>query len=133
MKKKIQQPIIDSRYFKVLAAKIDDLKDSIVFIAMNDDRYGEWDISQMRELGKKINNIEPSGRYFLGLKHFDVSSYDVNEIKGRDLIITITHSPSNRSSVSNGDLESQFRSAFIEAKSVKFVHCTANKVSIDRI
>lgn len=120
MEKKTPQAVVDSRHLKILAAKKDDLKDSVVFVCLHEEKYGYYDIAQLRKLAENLEKIEPSGRYLIGLKDLRVNIFDKSEVKNRDLIITVEHPPSL--AVDKSEVEESFRQAFSEARSLKFVH-----------
>jgi len=120
MKGKQPQPVIDSRHMKILAVKKDELKDSIVFICLDEEKYGYFDVAQLRKLAEGLEKIQPDGCYFLGLKKLKFGIYDKSEVKNRDLIITVGHS--NDSDVDEEDVEDAFNQAFGCAKSIDFVH-----------
>lgn len=126
MKKKTPLTVMDSRHLKILAAKRDDLKDSVVFVSLNEEKYGYFDIAQLRKLGEGLERVEPSGRYFIGLKDLRVNIFDRSEVKNRDLIITVDHPKSL--GMTENEVEEGFRQAFSEANSLKFVHHYASSV-----
>jgi hypothetical protein len=118
---------VDSRHLKILAAKRDDLKDAIVFVSLNEEKYGYYDIAQLRKLAEGLEKIEPSGRYFIGLKDLRINIFDRSEVKNRDLIITVDH-PENLG-INENEVEEGFRQAFSEARSLKFVHSYASSIT----
>ncbi len=121
MKKKISEPIIDSRHLKVLTAKKDLLKDSVVFICLDEDRYGHFDIANLRRLTEHIDKIEPSGCYFTGLKNLRVNIFDKAEVKNRDIIITLGH-PDEHGPAEIQEVEEKLKEVFSSAKSITIVH-----------
>ncbi len=120
MNKKVMAPVIDSRHLKILAAKKDLLKDAIVFIRLNDQRYGEYDMAAMRKLAEEINNIEPTAWYCISVKDYDVDIYDVNEFKNKDLLVTVSHRLPTEADKAN--IEAEFSKALQVAKNITFVH-----------
>lgn len=120
MQKKNAKAIIDSRHLKILAAKKDELKDSVVFICLDEDKYGYYDIAQLRKLAEEIDKIEPEGMYFMGLKNLRINMFERSEIKNRDLVVTVDHP--RGMGVNEEEVEEDFRRALSEAKSLKFVH-----------
>ena len=118
MHKKKLQPIIDSRHMKVLSVKKEDLKDSVVFICLDEEKYGHYDVSQLREMAERIDKLEPSGCYFIGLKTLRINVFDKAEIKNRDIVVTVSHA----GSVDIEAVENGLRQAFEGAKSVNIVH-----------
>lgn len=126
MKKKNPKPIIDSRHLKILAAKRADLKDSIVFVCLDEEKYGYYDIAQLRKLAEGLEKIEPDGCYFIGLKNLRVNIFERSEIKNRDLIVTVDHP--RGTGIDESEVEEGFRLAFTEARSLKFVHHYASSI-----
>lgn len=127
MNSKSPQPIIDSRHLKILTVKKDELKDSIVFVCLDDERYGFYDVAQLRKLAEMLDKIEPSGCYFVGLKNLRVNIFDRAEIKNRDIIITVGH-PQDVG-VQEQDVEEGFVRAFSDARSINFVHHYAEDIT----
>ena len=126
MKPKSPKLVLDSRHIKVLAAKKEDLKDSIVFVSLDEDKYGFYDVAQLRKLAESLDKIEPDGCYVFGLKKLKVSLYNKSEIKNRDIIITIAHQ--DEVEIDESDVEDRFKIAFSGAKSISFVHNYAESV-----
>lgn len=120
MKHKTPQPILDSRHLKILSVKKDELKDCIVFVCLDEDKYGLYDVAQLRKLAEGLEKIEPSGCYIVGLKKLRFSIFDRAEIKNRDLIITIAHE--DDLGIDENDIQSRFGTAFAGARSIKYVH-----------
>lgn len=120
MKQKNPQPILDSRHLKILSVKKKDLKDSVVFVCLDEDKYGFYDVAQLRKLAEGLDKIEPSGCYIVGLKKLRFNIFDRAEIKNRDLIITIAHQ--DDLGVDENDIQARFGSAFSDARSIKYVH-----------
>jgi hypothetical protein len=123
--KKKPKPIIDSRHLKILAAKKEELKDSVVFICLDDEKYGHYDVAQLRKLAESIEKIEPSAFYFVGLKTLRVNIFDRAEFKNRDIVVTVSHSQD----MGEAEIEEGFNRAFNDAKSISFVHHYAEKVT----
>lgn len=119
MKKPIAS-VLDSRHIKILSAKKELLKDSVVFISLDEEKYGQYDIAQLRKFAEAIDHIEPSGCYFVGLKQFRIEIYDRATIKNRDIVITVSHQ--DDMDIDEQDVEDRFREAFPEARSISFVH-----------
>ena len=125
MKKNIQ-PILDSRHLKIINVKKDELKDSVVFVCLDEDKYGLYDVAQIRKLAEALERIEPDGCYFVGLKQFRVEIYDKATIKNRDIVITVAHQ--DDAGVAEEDVEQRFHLAFPEANSIGFVHHYAKSI-----
>lgn len=126
MNKKSATTIIDSKHLKILGVKKDDLKNSVVFVCLDEDKYGVLDKAGLRKVVQQIDNIEPNGIYFPMTKRMDIAFYDVNELKNRDLIITVVH---DDDSADFEEVEDEIKSAIPFAKSVTFIH---KNVSIER-
>lgn len=120
MNKKSPKPVIDSRHLKILAVKKEELKDAIVFVCLDEDKYGYYDIAQLRKLAEGLEKIEPDGCYFIGLKNLRVNVFERSEVRNRDLIITVDHP--HGSGIDEPEVEEGFKKAFSEARSLKFVH-----------
>ncbi len=126
MKPKSPQAVIDSRHLKILAAKKDQLKDAVVFICLDEKKYGLFDVAQLRKMAEVVDKIEPSGCYFLGMKDLKVNIYDRAEIKNKDIIITVGH---NVDEASDRQIEEDFERAFADARSIKYVHHYAEDIT----
>jgi hypothetical protein len=124
--KKSAKPVIDSRHIKILSVKKDELKDSIVFVCLDEDKFGYYDVAQLRKLAEGLEKIEPDGCYFIGLKNLRVNIFEKAEIKHRDLIVTVDHP--HDVGVDEAEVEDGFKSAFSEARSLKFVHSYVSKI-----
>lgn len=118
--------VLDSRHVKVLAAKKEELKDAIVFICLDEDKYGHCDIAQLRKIADTIDNIEPSAFYFIGLNGLTINIFDRNDYKNKDLVVTISPTADQDASA----IEDDFKKAFSVAKSINFVHSNVNKIEI---
>jgi len=121
MNKQVLKPVIDSRHLKVLAAKRDLLKDAVVFICLDEDRYGHLDVANLRRLTQSIDNLEPTGCYFIGLKNLRVNIFDKSDVKNRDIVITLGH-PEDKSPRELGDVEKKLQDVFSTARSISVVH-----------
>lgn len=129
MNKKTPKAIIDSRHLKIMAAKRDELKDSVVFVCLDEEKFGYYDVAQLRKLAESLEKIEPDGCYFIGLKNLRVNIFERSEIKNRELIITVDHP--HGTGINESEVEDGFRQAFSEARSLKFVHHYASSVTRD--
>lgn len=126
MNKKSAKSVIDSRHLKILAVKREDLKNSIVFVCLDADKYGYYDIAQLRKLAEGLDKIEPEGCYFVGLKKLRVNIFERSEIKNRDLIVTVDHP--RGIGIDESEVEENFAKGFSEARSLKFVHHYASSI-----
>jgi hypothetical protein len=119
-KKKEATPVIDSRYLKVLTAKRDDLKDAIVFICLNEERFGHVDQGALQAVIEQIDKLEPSGVYFPMLHDMKVDFYDCSEFKNKNILITIQHK--DQSEIDISALEDSIRQRISNARSITFIH-----------
>ncbi len=120
IQKKKATPVIDSRHLKILAAKRDILRDSVVLVCLDEEKYGLYDKAALRKLTTHIDQIEPSGVYFPIVKKMDIAFYDKEEFRNRDLLVTIRHE--NPDEVDYDEIEAEFKRAIPNARSVDFVH-----------
>ena len=127
MNKKSPKSVIDSRHLKILAVKKDELKDSIVFVCLDEEKFGYYDVSQLGKLSECLGKIEPDGCYFIGLKNHRGNIFERSEIKNRDLIVSMDHP--RGLGVDEAEIEECFKKAFSEARSLKFVHHYASITS----
>lgn len=119
--KKKATPIIDSRHIKVLSAKRKDLKDALVFICLNQQKFGHVDKARLAAITKQIDSIEPDGIYFPMLYDMKVEIYDRSEFNGKDLIVVIRHGNKD-SEVDLEEIEESIYNAVPNAKSISFIH-----------
>lgn len=116
--KKNPDVIISSRHLKIIAAKKDLLKDAVVLVCLDENKYSKSDSADLTTLTEQIEKIEPSGIYFPVVREMNMQIYDRAEFKHRDLIITVRHV----ANVDHEELEDRIKSALPEAKSITFVH-----------
>lgn len=124
MNKKSPKLVIDSRHLKILAVKKTELKDAIVFVCLDEEKFGYYDVAQLRKLAEGLEKIEPDGCYFIGLKNLRVNIFEQAEIKNRDLIVCVDHP--RGMGLDESEVEDRFKGAFSQARSLKFVHHYAN-------
>jgi hypothetical protein len=120
LEKKRATPVIDSRHLKVLAAKREDLRDSIVFICLNEEKYGHVEKAKLRSLIQQIDSLEPDGVYFPMLVNMGIEFYSRSEFRNRDLVVTIKHQ--NAEDVDTEIVEEEIRTAIPNARSIQFIH-----------
>lgn len=118
MKKRKAKRLIDSRHLKILAVKKADLKDSLVVIVLDEQKYGRADTMNLRQIAEQIQNIEPDGIYFPVTKNMNVHLYDKASFKNRDIVVTIKNDPN----VSDSQIEAEVSQAFADSRSISFVH-----------
>lgn len=123
MESKPAAKLIDSRHLKIITAKREDLKRSLVFICLDEEKYGNLDKAGLRKITELIDQIEPDGVYFPFTKKMDIKMYDISQFNNKDVLVTITHEDAHES---NADLEKDFKKALSGAKSVKVVHKAAD-------
>lgn len=119
--------IIDSRHLKIIAVKKDKLKDAVVFVCFNEDKYGLFDLALLRRAVDEIDKIEPGGVYFSSVKDYTISLYDQKTTKNKDIVVTVGHNTIS-ASVKRSDIEAEFKKAFSGAKSVTVVHHHADTI-----
>ena len=112
--------ILNARHVKVLAAHKNDLKNSVVFISFCADKQGDADVTQLQQALEAIDNIEPSGVYIGTFKDFDVSIYNVDDFKNKDIVISVDHSNSTKLGITA--MDKQIRQSFGSAKSIQIIH-----------
>lgn len=117
---KTANTIINSRYLKILAVKKDELRDSIVFIDLNDDKYGNFDKAVLHALVQQIEQIEPSGCYFPLTKDVNITFHKIGDFDNQDVIVSVNR-PTAEEEVRE-DFEKQIRALLNRAKSVQIVH-----------
>lgn len=120
IRRKKATPVIDSRHFKVLAAKRDELRDAVVFICLNEEKYGHVEQAKLRSLIQQIDQLEPNGVYFPMLQDMGIEFYSRSEFRNKDLVVTIKHQ--NAEDVDTDAVENEIRSAIPNARSIQFVH-----------
>jgi hypothetical protein len=118
VKAKPLSPVLDSRHIKILAAKKTDLKDSITFIFLDEDKYGFYDMAQLKRIVSDMDRLEPSGHYVTHFKKLRFQIFDKSEIKNRDLIISFQADED----LNVDEVEANLRSVFHEARNITFVH-----------
>ena len=126
MQRKSATVVIDSRHLKILAMKKELLKDAIVFVCLDEEKYGKCDKEALRKLVGVIDNQEPSGVYFPLTKKISVDFYDKSEFKNKDILVTIGQEDPNN--VDKDEVEEAFAQALSQAKSIGFVHTSAKIV-----
>lgn len=120
--------IIDSRHLKIIAAKRENLKGALVFICLDEEKYGNLDTSGLRKIAELIDQIEPDGIYFPFTKKMDIKIYDISQFNNKDVLVTISHE--NIQDINTDEIETSFKKALSGAKSIQFVHTPAD---IERI
>ena len=119
--KKEPAKLLANRHLKVLAAKRDQLKNSVVFLCLQDDNLGPYDLAQFRRMSEQLDSLEPDGSYFLMAKNCEISIYDRRDFENKDLSIIIRHG-CDITEMDKEALESNFIKAFTTAKDIQFVH-----------
>jgi len=110
--------LIDNRHLKILAAKRKEMKDSIVFVCLDEEKYGT-DKSILRRVVEHVEKIEPDGIYFPLTQRMHVEFYDISEFRNKDIVV-IFQQDDNR--VDKADIETEVLRAIPEAKSLRFIH-----------
>jgi hypothetical protein len=116
--------IINSMHMKILSVKRDLLKDSVVFVCLDEDQFGQYDLGTLAQIAEQLDDIEPSGSYFLVTKKYNIRVYDRSEFKNKDLIVTYSI-PDEHDKDKFHDLTKAFNQAIPEAKSISFINYSA--------
>ncbi len=119
--KKEPAKLLANRHLKVLAAKRCQLKDSVVFLCLQDDNLGPYDLAQFRRMSEQLDSLEPDGSYFLMAKNCEISIYDRREFVNKELSIVFRHN-CDISELDKEAIENKFIEAFKTAKNIQFVH-----------
>lgn len=126
--KKNSKPLIDSRFLKILSAKKDDIQDSLIFVCLNEDKYGHLDRGQLRKMVEAMEKIAPDSCWFGVTKNYEISFIDRKELANKDLLITVDYE--NPDLIDQDKVEEQFKRAIPEAASIKVVHTQPASISI---
>jgi hypothetical protein len=118
--KKNAFPIIDSRHLKIISAKREQLKNSVVFICLDKEKFGNPQPVDLQSVVQQIDSLEPDGVYFPLWHDVGISFYDKREFHNKDLVVTIKHK--NIEQVDTDKLEDTIRQAIPNAKTITFVH-----------
>lgn len=118
--KKDPKTILDSRFLKILSSKKSDLKDSLIFVYLDEDKYGHLHTVQLRKMVEQLESLAPESCWTAATKKFTVSIVDRNSVKNKDLLITIGYE--NPKAIDTILVEELFKQALPEAKSIKFIH-----------
>lgn len=115
------KPILDSRHLRILSTKKDDLKDSVVFICLDQEKYGKLDKDKLHNVAKTVDSLEKSGIYIPTTINLKIDIYDKSEFKNKDMLVTIGVDGNRLSSNAIDELEKLFRHALSAAKSVDII------------
>jgi hypothetical protein len=127
MNNKITQ-LIDSRYLKIIAAKKDQLKNAIIVVCLDEDKYGCYDLSVLRKFGEDIQSIEETSDVYLGVKGHDIRIYDKNDFKNKDILVTIS---ARSEDADLNIIEESIRNALPHTKSIEFLFCSEGTVEME--
>jgi len=119
VEKKKTAKLIDSKYLKILAAKKEDLRGSIVFICLDEEKYGALDKAGLRKITQLIDQIEPNGCYFPLTKNMNIEMYDASNFFNKDVIVTVQHDSKD---IDRSAVENDIRTALSSARSVTVIH-----------
>jgi hypothetical protein len=114
MQKKKGKLILDTRDLKILSVKRPEFKEAVVFLMGNKN----IDKSALMKLAEHLQNMEPDSIYFPVSSEVDIQIYDMNDLKHRDLLITVK--PVHGFDASKA--EEQVKKAIPKAKSITFVY-----------
>jgi hypothetical protein len=112
LNKQKSAPVIDSRFLKVCAAKRAHLSNSVVLV--------QGDQKLLNGIIEQINKLEPTGVYFPIHSECDISFYDQNDFRNKDIIITLKLPKISKPEIEA--IENEIRQAIPNARSITFVH-----------
>ncbi|KKK94201.1 hypothetical protein LCGC14_2685230 [marine sediment metagenome] len=121
MAKKQAKKLVDSRYLKILSTKKADLKDAIVFICLDEEKYGRLDKSSLRSIAKQIEAIEPDAVYVPVVKKMNIQIMDRAQFTNKNVVVFITHQSTPSTEV-RSNLEDQVKQALPNVKSISVIH-----------
>lgn len=125
--KKSSKVVIDSRFLKIVAAKKAELQDALIFVCLNETKYGHLDKGRLKKIVETLERVAPESVWFGATKDYSISIIDRNLLKNKDLLVTIRYE--DESMVDRDSIEQMIKSAIPEAKSTSFVH-TQNSVDV---
>jgi len=120
IKKKQATPVIDSRFLKILAAKKADLVDALIFVCLEEEKYGHLDKGQLRKIVEMLEKTAPDSVWFGATKDYSLSIIDRKELKNKDLLVKIKYA--DLSLADPDEVEANVRRAIPEASNVSFIH-----------
>lgn len=120
IKKREPKVTIDSRFLKVVAVKKDEVKDSLVFVCLDEDKYGHLHKGQLRKLIKDLEQFAPDSCWFGLTKRYQIGIIDRDQLKNKNLLITIGYEDPDV--VDKHLVEEQWKKAIPEAASITFAH-----------
>lgn len=109
--------LIDSKHLKIIALKKSALKDALVFIYLDEEKYNTSGADGLLKIAEQLEQMDPSGVYFPLTANISVELYDKADFKHKDILVTIDHTEE----ISN-DIKEQFKAALPEARSIDFVY-----------
>lgn len=117
-------PIVDSRFIKIVAAKQKDLQDALIFVCLNEAKYGHLDKGQLRKIVEMLERVAPDSVWFGATKDYSLDIIDRAELKNKYLLVTLTYE--DLDVVDQSFVEDKIKQAIPEAKSVSFIHTEAH-------
>lgn len=118
--KKKATPVIDSRFLKILAAKKEDLQDALIFVTLDEEKYGLLDKAQLTKVLHTLEKIAPDSVWFGSTKKFGVSIIKKDDLKNKDLLVTVRYE--DLELADEDATEEMFRKALPEARDISFIH-----------
>lgn len=122
--KKTSAVIVDSRFLKIVAAKKDELQDALIFVCLNEQKYGHLQKGQLRKIVETLEKIAPDSVWFGATKDYSMQIVDKKDLRNKDLLVTLKYE--DVTLVDKNFVEDMVRKALPEAKSLSFVHAEAD-------
>ena len=123
VKKKHSAPVVDSRFLKIVAAKKDELQDALIFVNLNESKYGHLDKGQLRNILETLEHVAPDSVWLGTTKDYSLSIIDRAALKNKDIVVGMQYE--DVSLVDPEVLEDMIRKAIPEANSISFIHSEA--------
>jgi len=121
LKKQIPKTIINSRHLKVLAANRDVLANSVVFISISSSDGDNISRSTLHNFAKSMEKVEPKGHYFVSPNEFQITIFDREEFKNRDVVVKFDTKGKGMTTEQATEMVESFERAFPNAKSISFI------------
>jgi len=124
MKASQPEPIVNSRHLKILAAKKEDLKGCIVFVSLDKEKYGGYDVFALKKACEQIDAIQPDAIYVVAAADYKINFYDLAEFANRDVLVTVEYGESSEilDDDARARVEKEFGEILSRSRSLKFVH-----------
>lgn len=127
IKAKPTAEIINSRHLKILATKKQEIKDSIAFVWIDEDKIGELDLQKAEAIVKELDKVDKNVAIVISPKKYGITLYDRSQIRNKDIVITVTTSALG---VSFKQMREDLEQTFKEARSVKVILVNVDEMNI---